>query len=310
MTDHQSSRPCGDSFHKAAGSSFTALAGVNNEAMRTAGTVRNAPNDTHSHLELSASNRLRWPLVLSQSSRRPVWDPPRSCNPRRWTASQRSLAREIQELIAANVSFVSTEHWFPDLAVTHMPPHVTLVVIFREPVSRVLSSYAFHRCGRLHGQRCPSNSTPTCRFSEWAKAEANLYVRMLNGQPFGPTLLPHPCSMEYAQRTIGEAELDAATRALLSFRLVLTLERTVDQPRAFGCAVAQVLGWRIRELPHANSIHQRRCGGAPPVEHWDMQQVSSQNKWDTGLYERARAAEKATMQQVGCWVESKHVHVS
>ena len=199
-------------FHKAAGTSFTTLAGQNGETKRMR-NVAGGMDDPHSHLELDRASGLRWPLIVALS-RRP---PPRGCTNEVGLARS-VLPQEIGRLVAANVTFVSTEHWFPDLAAAPLPRLVKLVVVFRDPMQRLLSSYLYHGCG---DNRCPA--TARCRLSTWARAEANLYVRMLNGDPFGPVWMPRQCTQGYARRPVGQRALDAAARALARFDVVVTL---------------------------------------------------------------------------------------
>lgn len=303
-------------LHKAGGTSFTDLATLNHETKRLSSNVPGATKDLHSHIELNwngAQKQLRWPLIRSQTPLTGAAFAPRCISGSEQGGSlaankvpSQSIDAEINRLIAANVTFVSSEHWFPDLSVYTMPPAVVLAVLIREPMQRLLSSYQFHNCG--HG-RCNTSEAAQCRFSEWSRAESNLYVRMLNGQPFGPSARvlgwSHDCTMEYSAHAVGDTELSVAKRALLSFQLVLTFDTLLARPQEISCAISRVLGWSHTVLPHSNSNRApKQCPGGLTVEDWEVGAARDANRLDTDLYAHAMAVEYSILGRHRCHSQS------
>ena len=146
--------------------------------------TRSAGHDGHCHFELHGK-RLDWSLVAR------FGDVPVECaeKPRHALPLTSSFADSFAELGAmlrkrrtAGPTWMTTEHWFPPLWAPSTPRVLSsvasLVVIFREPLERLSSSYTFH--GGASG-RCP-NSGGVCTLLNWAPAESNVYTRQLSGQ--------------------------------------------------------------------------------------------------------------------------------
>ena len=251
--------------------------------------VAGGMDDPHSHLELDRTSGLRWPLIVALS-RRP---PPRGCTNEVGLARS-VLPQEIGRLVAANVTFVSTEHWFPDLTAAPLPRLVKLVVVFRDPMQRLLSSYLYHGCG---DNRCPA--TARCRLSTWfepvrahaqrrpvwARLDAEAVhagLRAAAGRPAGAR-----CRGTGASQVRPGGHTRPAERA--------EARRRVRAPPGAWLA------------PHAAAAGQRAsCGEtalpgcACEVDAAEMARAREENRWDIELFGRARHAEASILRRVGC----------
>lgn len=304
-------------FHKAAGTSFTTLASINGERKRTPPRVPNAPRDPHSHLELNTApcRGIRWPLVAFGAGAGTI---PSGCTIdmrcRGKVDEPKSLGAEIASLKERGVTFVSTEHWFPTPKVlaTEVPDGVALVVVFRDPIDRLLSSYFFHGCA---GNRCRGKGGHSCGLAEWAPTEANMMTRMLGaGGVFGPSWVREDCTRMYADAPVENTTFHAAAHALRRFDLVLTFDSLFGEHQAAAeCAIKHVLGWNITALPkmNQNRIHEaqsawvskaigKRCKSNPAVTKEDIAGLLKPNAWDVKLYDKARQRQSEIFRELGC----------
>ncbi|KAL9185061.1 hypothetical protein ACHAXT_002838 [Thalassiosira profunda] len=277
-------------FHKAGGSSFTDLASQNNE------TKRAIDPQGHSHFELD-DEKLRWPLID---------DVPESCGqpPNR---ERIDWKKDLEKDMRRGVTFVSTEHWFPRLPKNEedIPSNVKLVAVLREPRSRLLSSYYFHNC---RWGRCPVEGSACC-LTEWAKMEANMYTRMLNGQPYTPTKMGHACATEYSQIPMNETHVEFGVQSLRShFGLVLTLDTLAQRPEVAQCALQKVLGWNRTTLPKTNMNKVKQCRPKrgetltvpPRAGEREIAKAMELNALDVRLYQEAVTIEEEMLQILGC----------
>jgi len=279
-------------FHKAAGTSFTDLAWKNEEIVRHSRFYANASNDAHGHLELDFKRRLRWPLVWPNRTDETQcqFDPT-------LVEKEQSqlLEQELVSLQDYGITFTSTEHWFPPSRVLLQHKHrVTLVVLMREPMERLVSSFYFHKGG---ANRCHSRKR-TCSFKEWWPAESNMHVKMLNGIPFGPLIVGSDCARQMFDVSITRNEYEKALESLETFQVVLTLESVKTEPEKVACALSQTLGWKVTSLPRENVKRQRQRKRKIPEEELEM--AKADNVWDIQLYKRAREMEKDLFEKLGC----------
>ena len=318
-------------FHKAGGSSFTALADENNETKRIDG------GEPHSHLELT-DEEFRWEFVGDD-------DLPESCASRKRERLARgkagkgaigrikstSFQQELQREMTEGVTFLSTEHWFPDLSEEdndqntnisnennnstqniNFIDNVRLVAVFREPIERLVSSYYYHNCD---GNRCPitrrRRGNGYCNFTDWIGVETNMYTRMLNGVPFGPKKVGRPCSHDLvasaaAQRRNLTRALEKAKRVLRKrFDLVLTLDTLAKRPDVASCALRRTLGWSRTKFPWMNAGHggrrDARCDKVrAPLNGREKSLAAKANAVDVNLYSFATKAEARILTRLGC----------
>lgn len=274
------------------GTSFTDLAWKNNERVLHQNYLETASTDPHGHLELDTKRKLKWDLVWPG---RPSND---SCDfdPQSVQEEQsRLLQQEFSLLKQHNITFASTEHWFPPLEV--MDQHydqATFAVLIREPMERLVSSFHFHLSG---ANRCPSGQRK-CSFGDWAPAESNMHVKMLNGIPFGPLKVGKPCAREMFTFTITSEQYQNATKSLEKFHVVLTLQSVKEHPEQVACILQKALGWNVTSLPKKNTkrkrIQQRY------IQKEELEQARLDNKWDLELYKRARELEQDLFAKLGC----------
>ena len=290
-------------FHKAAGSSFTSLAWENNETVRHADNDETASDDPHGHLELDEQRQLRWDLVW------PARPSPESCRLDPDSSflrklQSRVLKQEITSLQQNNITFVSTEHWFPSPKVLRQQQkeqQLTLAVLLREPMERLVSSYQFHKGG---ANRCPppplyyTNKKRHCAFSDWWQAESNMHVKMLNGIPFGPLKVGTHCARTMFSIHVTREHYSQAIETLSSFDIVLTLETLTTEPAKAACVLQRGLGWNVTKLPNLNV--KRRKNSNLTIRAKDLKEAKEANVWDIHLYQHARNLEKSMVQNLGC----------
>ena len=287
-------------FHKAGGNSLTTLAEVNKETKRELGNRQG-----HSHFELT-NEKFRWELVdPSSPSSIPI---PSSClKEKRQSKIGKTLSfqQELRrEIVNEGVTLVSTEHWFPalhhdDLA-NILPSNVKTIVIFREPISRLVSSYFFHDCD---ANRCPD--TAPCQFLDWIGAESNMYTRMLNGQPFGPMKIGKECSLDYSKLAVNQSHLENAKKTLTKFDLIITLDTLSKRPQFADCALRKVLGWNHTQFPHVKPPGKKKDDG----KHCDNNEIKEReylkakklNSLDLELYQYAVRMESKILSEMECF---------
>ena len=281
-------------FHKAAGSSFTDLAGMNYESKILDSNVRRQ----HSHIELGGDGALRWPLILNNRSNIPrgCFGDDRNITPIHWK-------EEMMQNLHNGITFVSSEHYFPRLSPNDLiRPEVKFVTILRDPSDRLLSSYYFHRCS----SRCQPKfgKKQPCRLIDWAPMEANMYTRLLNGYPYGPNKMSKECSHAFSALPVNRNHRDFALKSLSQFDLVLTLPSFEVQPEAVKCALNRVLGWNFLDMPLENKKRMRKCpeGSGVPRQHdeWELDEVMKMNYADLELYKQGAVMERRLFEKLGC----------
>lgn len=279
-------------YHKAAGTSFTELAWKNNETVRHSTTDEAASEDRHGHLELNQHNGLRWELVWPN---RPSEE---ACqfNPSALKEKQsKLLERDFQSLQDKNITFVSTEHWFPpNTVMQRYRNQATWIVLLREPMERLISSYHFHNAG---ANRCPLNQTQ-CSFADWWPAESNMHVKMLMGIPFGPLKVGKTCAREMITSiNITKNDYQEAVHSLETFDAVLTLDSVKEQPEKVACVLSRALGWNETSMPEKNVKLEKTEN---VIEKNDLEKAQQGNTWDIQLYKRAQELERQTFQSFAC----------
>lgn len=279
-------------FHKAAGTSFTNLAWKNDERLRHSMHYEVASNDEHGHLELDSERQLRWDDLVWPN--RPSKT---SCSFDPSTVEKqqaRLLRKEFESLRQHDISFTSTEHWFPPLNILKNLPNQTLfVVLMREPMERLVSSYNFHKRGK---NRCPK-PRERCKFRDWFPAESNVHVKMLNGIPFGP-LKVKECAREMFVRNVTIQDYENALESLRQFHVVITLESVKKTPEKTACVLQKMLGWKKTTLPLRNTMRNQRHSLSITAE--EIEEARRDNKWDLLLYERTREMEQELFEKLRC----------
>jgi len=295
-------------FHKAGGTSFTDLAGMNGEVKRI-----DSERAEHSHFELD-NGALRWPLVMGKggiegdSSQVLPLIPSSLCGPS--NVEGLDWKEEIQQEFGKGTTFVSTEHWFPRIDPKEdVLTNVKFVTVLREPRERLMSSYYFHscatRCPGVQGNRQDRKKIP-CRLSDWAPMEANMYTRMLNGQPYAPLKMNPSCSESYIGMELNRSHLDLALDSLRHFDLVLSFDTIYSRPDVAECAMRQVLGWNQVHLPHSNVGNTHQCPQTnsnivpPQASEEEIEEAMSLNSIDIELYKRALEIEKDILNSLDC----------
>jgi len=299
-------------FHKAAGTSFSELALLNG--------LRGIPGQKgkHSHLELirtTGQRELDWTMIIAG---RGGLSPPQSCSSAFRSQVEkvgghtlhswpRLLEDRVKRVRSAGTSFVSTEHWFPALAApavefSHLRQNVVLVTLLREPIERLWSSYNLH--GHA-GRRCSQNSSTdaTCSLEEWATAEANIYSRLLVGEPVAPMLVTHACTQAYAKRGLSARAVQQARQALQKIDLVLTLDTFISRPADSACALKKKLGWAHGYLPKPKATSSANKSDSAKLLPEMEQQLRVLNAADLQLYMDAKALVKRHLEALGCEVQ-------
>ena len=183
-----------------------------------------------------------------------------------------NLQHHIQYIQQQKVTFVSSKHWIPHYNVLHTIQqqqqnnnnnHLPLfLVVFRHPMERLISSYDFHEYA---GERCLKSSP--CSFSEWSQAETNIYVKMLNGIPFGPLKVGggKQCDLPMFDVTLTSTNLEYAKLSVQHyFDVALTLENIMNSSHnndndnkassasRVQCVLKKALGWTNVNFCHLN----------------------------------------------------------
>jgi hypothetical protein len=138
-------------FHKAGGTSFTDLARENKETLRHENVDNRAGGDSHGHIELGKAELLRWELLGGLNKTSCQVPPNRDIE----DIQIQLLNEELAILDEKNITFVSSEHWFPSqhvLSQIRQHPLMT-VIILRHPIERLKSSYTFNKGAKC---RCKS----------------------------------------------------------------------------------------------------------------------------------------------------------
>jgi hypothetical protein len=140
-------------FHKAGGTSFTDLARENKETLRHSNVDNRAGGDSHGHIELGKAELLRWELLGGLNKTSCQVPPNRDIE-----ATQIELLNEeLAILDEKNITFVSSEHWFPSqhvLSQIRQRHQLMTVIILRHPIERLKSSYTFNKGAKC---RCKSD---------------------------------------------------------------------------------------------------------------------------------------------------------
>jgi len=284
-------------FHKAGGTSFTDLAGLNGEVKR-----HDSDPVAHSHFDLDGG-KLRWPLVVGKGGKEASTKPSTLCFTPQAQVKGLDWKAEIRQEFGNGVTFVSTEHWFPRLNSNETTPsNLKFVTVLRDPLDRLLSSYYFHSCAT----RCPGNmgnKKASCRLSDWAVAEANIYTRLLNGHPYAPMKMDPGCTESYAAVKLNQTHLDFALGALQQIDLVLMLDTIQSNPAVAKCAMKKILGWDDVNVPHSNRKRTSQCAGRnipAKATKDDIDAVLQMNSLDVELYKQARGIETTILESLGC----------
>lgn len=277
------------------------MAWSNHERVHHSDYYVKASDDKHGHLELDRDRKLRWELVWPE---RPS---PTDCHfPQASTRikdeQSRLLEQEINLLRQHNISFTSTEHWFPPLDSTNLllqtQQDTLFVVLMREPMERLVSSYHFHKGG---ANRCPtSRNQKQCSFKDWWPAESNMHVKMLTGIPFGPLKVGKLCARSMFDFPITQNDYEKALESLQRFHLVLTLQSFTDRPTQVACVLQKTLGWNVTKLGRKN-VHKKRRGKRNLViPNDELEKARADNIWDLQLYKRARELEQGLFEKLDC----------
>lgn len=209
------------------------------------------------------------------------------------------LIHFIQQLRREHVTFVSTEHWFPATTITHLKAQleVKFITILRHPVERLISSYFYHKGD---GHRIDTTTaTQTVIDSEltfastiltYATTCSNMYVRLLNGDVFGPKYFP--LDIKSTQQKISDLtskDLNKAIQMIKQFDAIEILELHDNFEE-----IVHAMHWTKSDVDHhynaaskytmkeRHSILKRQIGS----DDW-YDQLMDLNQWDMQLYEWA-----------------------
>ena len=192
------------------------------------------------------------------------------------------------------VTFVSTEHWFPPLqTVTFLKTRLKMkfITVLRHPVERLISSYFYHKGG---GNRIATGAKPVQVDGEWFSSDiltyaatcSNMYVRLLNGHVFGPKYFPlnFRSTQDYILK-LSSDNVKQAIEILKQFDAVEIIEtqENFEEIRA-------VMHWHSNSTsPWENKTNNSRLERHQLLQNqigqddW-YEQLTEINKWDMDVY--------------------------
>jgi len=237
-------------------------------------------------------NKFRWDLVWPEKK---IGDSCNNFDPSVAGSGRHGLlTNELAKLETNNVTFVSSEHWFPPHDVVLQQTNVKWITVVREPMERLVSSFYFHGRG---GKRCP-NPLTKCAFSQWWPAEANMYVKMMNGFPGGPELLGGNCHRSISNVNLTQEHLHQAVQSLDRFHLVVTLKTIINHPKKTACAFQRVLGWSVTTVPEKNVAYKGQS--SRNVGSKELEKARSANRLDLEFYQHAQELETRIFREQNC----------
>ena len=192
------------------------------------------------------------------------------------------------------VTFVSTEHWFPPLqTVTFLKTRLKMkfITILRDPVERLISSYFYHKGG---GNRIATGAKPVQVDGEWFSSDiltyaatcSNMYVRLLNGHVFGPKYFP--LNFRSTQDYILKLSADNVKQAIEMLKQFDAVE-IIETQENFE-EIRAVMHWHSNSTsPWENKTNNSRLERHQLLQNqigqddW-YEQLTEINKWDMDVY--------------------------
>jgi hypothetical protein len=192
------------------------------------------------------------------------------------------------------VTFVSTEHWFPPLqTVTFLKTRLKMkfITVLRNPVERLISSYFYHKGG---GNRIATGATPVQVDGEWFSSDiltyaatcSNMYVRLLNGHVFGPKYFP--LNFRSTQDYLLKLSADNVKQAIEMLKQFDAVE-IIETQENFE-EIRAVMHWHSNSTsPWENKTNNSRLERHQLLQNqigqddW-YEQLTEINKWDMDVY--------------------------
>ena len=192
------------------------------------------------------------------------------------------------------VTFVSTEHWFPPLqTVTFLKTRLKMkfITVLRHPVERLISSYFYHKGG---GNRIATGAKPVQVDGEWFSSDiltyaatcSNMYVRLLNGHVFGPKYFP--LNFRSTQDYILKLSADNVKQAIEMLKQFDAVE-IIETQENFE-EIRAVMHWHSNSTsPWENKTNNSRLERHQLLQNqigqddW-YEQLTEINKWDMDVY--------------------------
>uniref|UniRef100_A0A7S4D6F4 Sulfotransferase domain-containing protein n=1 Tax=Heterosigma akashiwo TaxID=2829 RepID=A0A7S4D6F4_HETAK len=215
------------------------------------------------------------------------------------------------------VEYVHDEYEYFDRQYFFDNPGITFVTVLRDPIQRILSSWAFEGV-------CDQFDNPCVRpkriFSQWISQNQateqdrrqggfnflaieidNYYVRRLTSlvDPAGPLRTKATRRTRLRNGPLGPADLEAAKRVLENFHAVLILE-DLQQPSVHA-AVAGTLGIKIPRQSQRETSSRRKQVAKESADSASVERLRLLNKWDLELFEYARKLFQRQMAQWATW---------